>query len=175
LLYCIHDHNTPHGAWNGMFNSSQLRGGMRCKIPEHYSENVFTVTHHHHHQGFYCGGGAWERPAAGRVARSSGPAPALAPFPVPGRSSLWTASCCWGGGWCCCGAETDAARSTATCNRRPPSSKSASTSGLSCPVLPRRLWRVEIECCLLVLNLVSSTPPCIRQPRIRVLGVCDFV
>jgi hypothetical protein len=32
-------------------------------------------------------------------------------------------------------------------------------------------------CCLLVLNLVSSTPPCIRQlgPRIRVLGVCDFV
>jgi hypothetical protein len=33
------------------------------------------------------------------------------------------------------------------------------------------------ECCLLVLNLVSSTPPCIRQPgpRIRVLGVCDFV
>ena len=36
-------------------------------------------------------------PAAGRVARRSGPAPALAPFPVPGRSSLWTASCCWGG------------------------------------------------------------------------------
>ena len=97
MLYCIHDHNTPHGAWNGMFNSSQLRGGMRCKIPEHYSENVFTVTHHHHHQGFYCGGGAWERPAAGRVARRSSPAPALAPFPVPGRSSLWTASCCWGG------------------------------------------------------------------------------
>jgi hypothetical protein len=32
-------------------------------------------------------------------------------------------------------------------------------------------------CCLLVLNLVSSTPPCIRQPglRIRVLGVCDRV
>jgi hypothetical protein len=37
------------------------------------------------------------RPAAGRVARSGGPVPALAPFPVPGRSSLWTASCCWGG------------------------------------------------------------------------------
>jgi hypothetical protein len=35
----------------------------------------------------------------------------------------------------------------------------------------------ERVCCLLVLNLVSSTPPCIRQPgpRIRVLGVCDFV
>jgi hypothetical protein len=35
--------------------------------------------------------------AAGRVARRNGPAPALAPFPVPGRSSLWTLSCCWGG------------------------------------------------------------------------------
>jgi hypothetical protein len=35
----------------------------------------------------------------------------------------------------------------------------------------------ETECCLLVLNLVSSTLPCIRQlgPRLRVLGVCDFV
>ena len=35
----------------------------------------------------------------------------------------------------------------------------------------------ERECCLLVLNLVSSTPPGIRQPgpRLRVLGVCDFV
>ena len=31
--------------------------------------------------------------------------------------------------------------------------------------------------CLLVLNLVSATPPCICQPgpRIRVLGVCDRV
>ncbi len=35
--------------------------------------------------------------SAGRVARRGGPAPALAPFPVPGRSSLWTVSCCWGG------------------------------------------------------------------------------
>ena len=35
--------------------------------------------------------------SAGRVARRGGPAPALSPFPVPGRSSLWTASCCWGG------------------------------------------------------------------------------
>jgi hypothetical protein len=35
----------------------------------------------------------------------------------------------------------------------------------------------ERVCCLLVLNIVSSTPPCIRQPgmRIRVLGVCDRV
>ena len=35
----------------------------------------------------------------------------------------------------------------------------------------------ERECCLLVLNLVSSTLPCIRQPgpRLRELGVCDFV
>ncbi len=36
------------------------------------------------------GGGSRAGPAAGRVARRSGPAPALAPFPVPGRSSLWT-------------------------------------------------------------------------------------
>jgi hypothetical protein len=36
-------------------------------------------------------------PTAGRVAWRRGPAPALAPFPVPGRSSLWTVSCCWGG------------------------------------------------------------------------------
>jgi hypothetical protein len=43
------------------------------------------------------GGGAWAGPAAGRVARCSGPAPALAPFPVPGRTSLWTVSCYWGG------------------------------------------------------------------------------
>jgi hypothetical protein len=41
------------------------------------------------------GGGARARPAAGRVARRNGPAPA--PFPVPGCSSLWTVSCCWGG------------------------------------------------------------------------------
>jgi hypothetical protein len=44
-----------------------------------------------------CGGGARAGPAAGRVAWRSCPAPALAPFPVPGRSSLWTVSCCWGG------------------------------------------------------------------------------
>ncbi len=43
------------------------------------------------------GGGARLRPAAGRVARRGGPAPALAPFPVPGSSSLWTVSCRWGG------------------------------------------------------------------------------
>jgi hypothetical protein len=37
---------------------------------------------------------------------------------------------------------------------------------------------VERECCLLVLNLVSSTPPCIRQPGLRiqcVFGVRDCV
>jgi hypothetical protein len=35
-------------------------------------------------------------------------------------------------------------------------------------------WR---ECCLLVLSLVSSTLPCIRQPRprLRVLDICGFV
>jgi hypothetical protein len=42
-------------------------------------------------------GAARARPAAGRVARRDGPAPALAAFPVPGRNSLWTVSCCWGG------------------------------------------------------------------------------
>ena len=33
------------------------------------------------------------------------------------------------------------------------------------------------ECCLLVLNLVSSTLPCICQPRprLRVLDICGFV
>jgi uncharacterized membrane protein len=36
---------------------------------------------------------------------------------------------------------------------------------------------IERECCLLVLNLVSSTLPCIRRPRprLRVLDVCGFV
>jgi len=36
---------------------------------------------------------------------------------------------------------------------------------------------IERECCLLVLNLVSSTLSCIRQPRprLRVLDVCGFV
>jgi hypothetical protein len=43
------------------------------------------------------GGGARARPAAVRVAWRSGPAPAMAPFPLPGRSSLWTVSFCWGG------------------------------------------------------------------------------
>jgi hypothetical protein len=43
------------------------------------------------------GGGARTRPAARRVARRGGPAPALGAFPVPGRSSMWTASCSWGG------------------------------------------------------------------------------
>ena len=35
----------------------------------------------------------------------------------------------------------------------------------------------ERVCCLLVLNLVSSTLPCIRQPRprLRVLDICGFV
>ena len=35
----------------------------------------------------------------------------------------------------------------------------------------------ERECCLLVLNLVSSTLSCIRQPRLRlrVLDICGFV
>ncbi len=63
------------------------------------------------------------------------------PLPRQGSSSLWTVSFCWGG-WCCCGAATHAARSVEACNQRPPSSTSASTSGFSRPVLPRRLWQV---------------------------------
>jgi hypothetical protein len=31
-------------------------------------------------------------------------------------------------------------------------------------------WCIERECCLLVLNLVSSTLPCIRRPRPRLLS-----
>jgi hypothetical protein len=57
-------------------------------------------------------------------------------------AQLWTASFCWGGWLVRCGAATHAERSVAACNRRTPSSTSASTSGLSRPVLPRRLWRV---------------------------------
>ena len=40
------------------------------------------------------GGGARAGPAAGAAQRSC---PGSDPFPVPRRSSLWTASCCWGG------------------------------------------------------------------------------
>jgi len=45
---------------------------------------------------------------------------------------------------------------------------------------PVSAWQAaerECVCCLLVLNLVSSTLPCIRQPgpRLRVLDVCGFV
>ncbi len=47
-----------------------------------------------------------------------------------------------GGGWFWCGSETHAVRSVSACNRGPPSSTSALMSGLSCLVLPRRLWRV---------------------------------
>jgi hypothetical protein len=47
-----------------------------------------------------------------------------------------------GGGWCWCGAAAHATRSVTACIRGPPSSTSASTSGLSRPVLPRQLWRV---------------------------------
>ena len=44
--------------------------------------------------------------------------------------------------WCWCGAAAHASRPVATCKWGPLSSTSASTSGLSRPVLPRRLWRV---------------------------------
>ena len=37
-------------------------------------------------------------------------------------------------------------------------------------ICPRGWQMLERVCCLLVLNLVSSTPPCIRQP-----GPCHFI
>ena len=92
--------------------------------------------------------------AAQRSCTGAGPLPrAAVPNAGSGRCSgqrllptagaqLWTASFCWGGWLVRCGATTHAERSVAACNRRPPSSTSASTSGLSRPVLPRRLWRV---------------------------------
>ena len=52
-----------------------------------------------------------------------------------------------------------------------PTRTASSTYSLSSRIASER------ECCLLVLNLVSSTLPCIRQPepRLRVLDVCGFV
>ena len=47
-----------------------------------------------------------------------------------------------GGGWCWCGAAERSARSVVVCAWGSPSTTSASTSCLSRPVLPRRLWRV---------------------------------
>ena len=97
-------------------------------------------------------GAAHSRPCG--AARRGGPAPALAPFPVPWRVSLWAASCCWGGchppqqrgavrggvrrgagegAGAGAGPPRGAARSEAACARGPPSSASASTSGLSRP------------------------------------------
>ena len=44
--------------------------------------------------------------------------------------------------WCCCGVVTHALLSVSALNLGQPSSVSSSTSGLSSPVLPRRLWLV---------------------------------
>ena len=81
-------------------------------------------------------GGACSRPcgAAQRSCAGSGPLP-RAGTQLPVDCVLFVAG---GGVWCfCCGAATHAARSVGACNRGPPSSASASTSGLSHPVLPR--------------------------------------
>jgi hypothetical protein len=105
------------------------------------------------------------RPAACRVALLCGPSPALAPFPVPGRSSLCALlrMACTAGGSCAdvgglypedsharwrgrpsgsCPLHVCGFPTVAACTRGPPSSTSASTSCLSRPVLPRLLWRV---------------------------------
>ena len=130
--------------------------------------------------GVSCGTAAAAGTAVGRVWRRSGPAPALATFPVQGRSCGLRPFA--GGGWLVrCGAATHAKRSVSACNRRPPSSTSASTSGLSSPVLPRRLWRVVgwvgflsdviggvrsgpgVARTMLLFHTISARPP--KQPR----------
>ncbi len=65
------------------------------------------------------------------------------PSPCRGAAPCRLPLVAGGGGWCCCcGAATHASLSVAACNRGLPSLTSVSTSGLSRPVLPRRLWRV---------------------------------
>jgi hypothetical protein len=103
------------------------------------------------------GGGVCGTTAAGRAAAGAGPGRGPPPAVWRGAAVLrrrWPPCPCrgtvrcglrlvdGGGGWCWCGAATHAALSVAACNLGPPSSKSASTSGLSRPVFPRRLWRV---------------------------------
>ena len=56
--------------------------------------------------------------AVGRVARRSGPAQALAPFPCRGAAPCGLCLVAGGGGWCCCGVATHAPWSVAACNRR---------------------------------------------------------
>jgi hypothetical protein len=70
------------------------------------------------------------------------------PSPCRGAAPYGLLLVAGGGGWCCCcGASPHAVLSVAACNRGPPSSAfqysvaSASMSGLSHHVLPRRLWR----------------------------------
>ena len=88
------------------------------------------------------GGGGGARPAACRVARRGGPALALAPFPVPGRSSLCTASCCWGG-WLVLVWGGDACRAIGGGLQSGAALIDVRLDvGPLPPVLPRRLWRV---------------------------------
>ena len=55
--------------------------------------------------------------------------------------------------------------------------KRTSETFANCFLPQQRTSLIERESCLLVLNLVSSTLPCIRRPRprLRVLDVCGFV
>jgi hypothetical protein len=98
-------------------------------------------------------GGGWGEARAGPPRPGRGPQPAVCRVAAvlrrcwPSSPCLGAARCglclvAGGGGWCWCGADAYASRSVAACNRGPPSSTSASTSGLSRPVLPRRLWQV---------------------------------
>ncbi len=64
------------------------------------------------------------------------------PSPCRGSAPCGLCLVAGGGGWCCCWAAMYATLSVAACNQGSPSLTSASTSGLSSPVLPRRLWQV---------------------------------
>jgi len=55
------------------------------------------------------------------------------------------------------------------CSRWPPSSTSASTSCLSCPFLPRRLWRVVDWVGILALDVIGGVESALWElPRIDI-------
>ncbi len=106
-----------------------------------------------------CGGGVRAGPTVGRVSQRNGPAPALAPFPVPGPAPCGLCLVAGGGGWCCCcGAAMHAALSVEACKSGaaligfclfvwtlPPSSSSPTVTGRRLGGFPvgRGLWGGE--------------------------------
>ena len=73
----------------------------------------------------------------------------------------------------CFGAQYNPYTNATACLACPPNSSGGALNIAESDCVCKR----ERVCCLLVLNLVSSTLPCIRQPRprLRVLDVCGFV